>query len=175
MGTAVWILLRALLELTSGKRGPQDIPASRPLLALMFAIYLATTAGLTALAVDWPMAIKATLVDAVVMPVFVLAVLWLRNFTERCLQTLTAMAGVGALFSLAAIPPFMITAGMPASSLSALASMLVLVLFFWNVLVLGHILRHALALAFPAGVLVALAYVAVSMVAAEYLVPEVLA
>jgi len=173
--SAAWILLRTMLELASGRRGPQDIPASRPLFALMFAIYLAATACLTAVAVDWLMAIKATLVDAVVMPVFVLTVLWLRNFTVRGLQTLTAMAGVGALFSLAAIPPFMITAGMPESPLSALASVLVLVLFSWNVLVLGHILRHALALAFPAGVLVALAYVAISMVAAEYLVPEVLA
>lgn len=172
---AAGLLLRALLELTAGRRGPQDIPASRPLFALMFAFYLAATACLTAVAVDWPMAIKATLVDAAVMPAYVVAVLWLRNVTERCLQTLTAMAGVGALFSLAAIPPFMITAGMPASSFSAFASVLVLVLFIWNVLVLGHILRHALAVAFPAGVLVALAYVAVSMVAAEFLVPEVLA
>ncbi len=174
MGTAVWIVVRAFLELASGKRGPQDIPASHALFVLTYVFYMAVTASLTAVAADWPTAGKSALVDAVVLPVFVVTVLWLRNFTERCLQTLTAMAGIGALFSLAAIPPFLITAGMPGSALSALASVLVLALFIWNVLVLGHILRNALALAFPAGVLVALAYVAVSMAAAELLVPEVL-
>jgi hypothetical protein len=175
MRSAAWIVVRTLLEVTSGRRGPQDIPASQPLFVLTFVFYMTATVLLTAVTVDWPMAVKATLVDAVVLPAFVFTVLWLRNFTERCLQTLTAMAGIGALFSIAAIPPFMITSGMPGSPLSAPASVVVLVLFIWNVLVLGHILRHALALAFPAGVLVAMAYVAVSMVAAELVVPGVMA
>ncbi len=175
MGSAAWILVRAFLELLSGKRRPQDIPASQPLFALTFAFYLAASASLTAVAVDWSTAVKAALADAVVLPAFVVSVLWLRNCTGRFLQTLTAMAGVGALFALAAILPFMVTAHMPESPLSAPASVLVLVMFIWNVLVLGHILRHALTIAFPAGVLVAMAYVALSMVATEFLVPEVLA
>ena len=174
MGAGVWIVVQAFLELTLGKRGPQDIPASHALFVMTYAFYMTVTACLTAVAADWPTALKSALVDAIVLPVFVVTVLWLRGFTARCLQTLTAMAGVGALFSLAAIPPFLVTAGMPESALSAPASMLVLVLFIWNVLVLGHILRHALAVAFPAGVLVALAYVAVSMATTEFLVPDVL-
>jgi hypothetical protein len=174
MGAALWIVVRAMLELTTGKRGPQDIPASHVLFVLTFIFYMATSAGLTAVAADGTTAVRATLVDALVMPAFVVSMLWLRNFTARWLQTLTAMAGVGVLFSLAAIPPFLVSASMPGSPFAAPASVLVLVLFIWNVLVLAHILRHALALAFPAGVLVAVAYVAVSMFAAEFLVPEVL-
>ncbi len=175
MGAAAWVVVRALLELTTGKRGPQDIPASHALFALTCIFYLTASACLTAVAADWATAVKTAVVDAGVMPVFVISVLWLRNFTARWLQTLTAMAGVGALFSVAAIPPFMVTAGLSASPLSAPASVLVLVLFIWNVLVLAHIFRHALSLAFPAGVLVAVAYVAVSMFAAELLIPEVVA
>ncbi len=149
------------------------MPVSSPLFVLTFIIYVIATGLLTIVVGEWRAAIKITVVDAAILPAFVWLVLWLRNFPNRCLQTLTAMAGVGALFTLAVIPPFLLTTGIPGSPLSAPASLLVVVMYVWNVLVLGNILRHALSIVFPAGVLVAIAYVAISTAVTGFVVPEV--
>ncbi|MBI1733458.1 MAG: hypothetical protein HYR49_11930 [Gammaproteobacteria bacterium] len=170
--SAAWIIVRAFLELALGRRGPQDIPASHPLLIGTFAVYLAVTAVLAAVSESWATAIRAAAVDASVLPAFVLAVLWLRRRTARWLQTLTALTGIGVLFTAAAIPPFIVITHMENSLIAAPASLGTLVLFAWNLLAGGHILRHALSVSFPAGVLVAMAYVAASIAAVEYLVPE---
>lgn len=172
--SATWVVVWAFIQLALGRRRPQDIPASHALFVVTFIVYLAVTVLLTAVAEDWPVAVKAALVDAVVLPAFVVIVLRLRNVSVRWLQTLTALAGVGALFTAAAIPPFMIISGMQASPISALASLAALALFAWNVLVAGHILRHALSISFPAGLLMAVVYVAVSTAAVGILVPEVM-
>lgn len=164
---------RAFLEIALGRRGPQDIPASHGLFVLCFAIYCAATFVLTRLAEPLDVAFRAAVVDAVILPAFALGVLWLRSVLSRWLQTLTALAGVGVLFTALAMAPFAVIGAMPATPLAAVASVLVLVLFAWNVLALGHILRHALSVSFPAGVLVAMAYVAVNTAVVGYLVPEV--
>jgi hypothetical protein len=173
MWRLIWIPARAFLEIALGRRGPQDVPASHGLFLLSFAAYCAATFALTGLAEPLDVAFKAAAVDAVVLPAFALATLWLRSRQYRWLQSLTALAGVGALFTALAMAPFAVMAGMPETPLSGIASVLVLALFAWNVLAVGHILRHALSVSFPVGVLVAMAYVAVNTAVVGYLVPEV--
>jgi hypothetical protein len=170
--SAGWIIARAYLDVALGRRGPQDIPASHPLLVGTFAAYFVLTVALARVAESWSTAFRAAVVDAAVLTAFVAAVLWLRSRTSRWLQTLTALTGVGVLFTAAAIPPFMAIEHLGGSPVAAVASVMTLVLFVWNLLAGGHILRHALSVPFPAGVMVALAYAAVSIAAVEILVPE---
>jgi hypothetical protein len=166
---------RGFFELAIGRRAPQDLPASHLLLAAAFAAYAAATCLLGAVTQPWDVAIEAALVDAAVLPAFLLAVLWLRSVPRRWLQTLTAMTGVGALFTAAAIIPVLVVTRAPGSAAAAAASFAALVLVAWNVLALAHILRHAMSIPFPAGALVALAYVAVSTAVVGRLVPEAVA
>lgn len=175
MWRLVWLTACAFLDVALGRRGPQDIPASHGLFILSFTAYCAATFALTGMAEPLDVAFRAAGVDAVILPGFALSTLWLRGLRSRWLQTLTALAGVGALFTALAMPLFAVIAGMPETPMSAIASALVLALFAWNVLAVGHILRHALSVPFPAGVLVAMAYVAVNTALVGYLVPEVAA
>jgi len=68
--------------------------------------------------------------------------------------------GTGTIFSLLATPVYYLLA-VPVVALSGnpLLSFLVWVLIVWNIAVMAHILRHALAVSFPIGVLVALMYI----------------
>lgn len=166
---------RVFLDVALGRRGPQDIPGAHTLFVFSYSAYVAITVALTAIAEPWYAALKAALVDALVFPAFTVLLLWLRSFPGRWLQTLTAMAGVGTMMTALAIGPFMVIDAMPGTPLAGIASVVVLALFAWNVLALGHILRHALSVPFPAGVLAAMAYVAVTTAVVGYLVPEVAA
>lgn len=175
MWRLAWVAVRAFLDVALGRRGPQDIPASHGLFLATFAAYVLITLSLTAIAEPLHAAVKAALADAAVVPLFTLAALWLRGVTQRWLQTLTAMAGVGAVMTLLAMLPFAAIDAMPDSAPATAASFVVLLLFAWNVLALGHILRHALSVPFPAGVLVAFAYVAVTTAVVGFVAPEVAA
>lgn len=175
MWRLAWVAVRAFLDVALGRRAPQDIPASHALFVVTFAAYVVITGALTAIAEPLHAAVKAALADAAVVPLFTLLLLWLRSVTGRWLQTLTSMAGVGAIMTLLAMAPFAAIGAMPDTATAAAASFLVLLLFAWNVLALGHILRHALSVPFPAGVLAAFAYVAVTTAVVGFVVPEVVA
>ena len=87
-------------------------------------------------------------------------ILTLRGRSRRWLQTTTAMAGTGVLFTVAVIPVFlgMGLAGPEAPVQSGLY-LVTLVLLVWNVAVQAQILRHALDTSFGKAVLGAIAYV----------------
>ena len=149
-------LINAFVDICLLRRGPQDLPTSTTLTALCLLLYalLVATAevvtGESERAVPW----AAISLGGVILVIS--ALLRLRNVAERTRQTLTALAGCGFLLGLAQLPLFaaLPAEGEPAGALLPLAFLVSLVLFFWSFAVEGHILRHALSVSFPAGVLV---------------------
>ncbi len=159
---AVLVLIRAFFELCRLRLRPQDLPASAELLIVATAAYGLSSAGLTLISQSVPVSLMAGAVDSLMLLALTYGVLLLRRVPGRWLQTSIAMAGTGALLTVLAAPLYIWLAHAGASQgggSSPALSLLILLIIVWNVVVMGHILRHALSFPLPGGILVSMGYV----------------
>lgn len=136
------------------KTAPQDLPASPFLLGLTLLAYFVMSMLVSVLQWPIPQAVLTALLDTLLLTILCYALLWARLFGGRFLQTLTALAGSGALLGMIAVPLILWQkqAGAPANGIAGLPSLLLLIWTAWNVVVVGHILRHALSTLFALGI-----------------------
>ena len=151
------MLLKTFLDICLLRANPQDLPTSRVMMfSALLAYGLADVVGvLDTLPVE--SAMLAAAVDTLLLVASVLLALRWRQLENRLPQTLSALAGGGALLSMLA----WVTAGLTREWLPPAwvwAPFLV-----WYVLVFGHVLRHALSITLPVGVAVSLLYLILSM------------
>jgi hypothetical protein len=157
-------LITIWLDICLLRAGPQDVPASRVLLWLTLIAYLLVSFLLSQ--PGYPSAVAARIagVDLALLVVFVTAPLYLLDKTARIGQTLAALAGSGALLGVLALPVIrVVLAGQVAGEVPPTAALVWLVLFGWSLLVVAHIMRHALSVAFAVGLGVAVLYTLVAM------------
>jgi hypothetical protein len=149
-------LFQYFIDLALLRRAPQDLPASTALLMLLAALSVliggingaVPFGGLRA-------ALGANLIDLALSMTLLFALLQLRGHAPRWLQTASAFLGLGVLAGLVmlAVHPLVELMGvggfaMPADVLLAI----------WLHIALGNVLRHALGVSLPTGVLVVLTY-----------------
>lgn len=157
-------LITIWLDICLLRAGPQDVPASRVLLWLTLIAYLLVSFLLSQ--PGYPSAVAARIagVDLALLVVFVTAPLYLLDKTARIGQTLAALAGSGALLGVLALPVIrVVLAGQVAGEVPPTAALVWLILFGWSLLVVAHIMRHALSVAFAVGLGVAVLYTLVAM------------
>ncbi len=153
------------------RAGPQDLPASRELLGLSMASYTLASFLLSLPGYSLVAAGQLALMDASLVVVFAATVLYFTGKMARLTQTLTALFGTGTLLGLIALPVIQLLASGQAGQPSLLAGMLWLLLFGWNLLVVAHIMRHALSVNFPAATGIAILYTLVAMQIINMLFP----
>jgi hypothetical protein len=154
------------------RAGPQDLPASRALLWLAMASYALVSFLLSLPAYPLVVAGQLALMDATLLSVFAATALYLPGKMARLTQTLTALAGTGTLFGLFALPVIQLfSPGQDAGQPPAWAGMLWLLLFGWNLIVVAHIMRHALSVKLPVAIGIALLYTLVTMQIINVLFP----
>jgi hypothetical protein len=165
---AVAALARQLIELCVLRIGPQDLPYSPAatrgafgaLLVLQAVVGFAT--GAQAGAVAARLAVTLLLIAGVTP--------WLlrgRGFGNRAMQTVLAQAGTGVLFSIAMLPAALAllpyvdarTPGVQPPPQAMVPALAALVLFVWKLRVDAAIWRHALDLAKPRALLLAVVLV----------------
>ena len=153
-------LIKVFWDICAVKAAPQDLPASSFLLGLALSAYL-VTGGVVA-AFQWPLsqAILAAFLDTVFLTVLSRVLLWARMLSGRFVQTLTALAGSGAVMTVIALPLVMWQSfvGVTDANAPTLPSWLLMIWMIWNVVVVGHILRHALSTVLPLGIGLAAVY-----------------
>ncbi len=134
-------IVRLFLEICLLRQGPGDIPYSNFLFYLTFMVYLMFGISvLTLQAGDASLIIQMTLQVFTVFA-FVWGCLALYSRQPRFMQTMTAVLGSDALISFIALPLLFwikVDPGMP------VLFMCLLGLMFWQLIVMGHILRRAL-------------------------------
>ena len=149
--------LKLLIGICLLRASPQDLPASRAgMLAALLAYAAAGVLGVLDV-VTLENAILAAAVDTLLLVAVTHLVLQWRRLENRLTQTLTALAGCGALLSLLAWG----AAGLAREAFEpewVWAAFLV-----WYTLVFGHILRHALSITLAAGVAASLCYLIFSI------------
>jgi hypothetical protein len=155
-------LLVQVRDLCLLRAGPQDLPFSPALFRNLLILAL-----LVDLAYSWMVGVREGLLLVVVMAFavgigLVFALLSMTGRRERFLQTMTAVLLVGIVFKLALMPMIMGVLPLPQpgdapTPLQGILAWLVLGALIWNLVVDGHILRHALEVRLAQGVLLALA------------------
>lgn len=154
-------LLTCLRDICLFRAGPQDLPFS-PSLALRLSALLL---GLGVVgSVIQGVAGDQLILRIGLMLVFLVGPPWvllrLRGHQPRFVQTLSALAGVGVLYNIVALPLLLALAGRGEALGSdpglALVAWVLLALTLWRVLVAGHVWRHALDLRPGVGAMLAL-------------------
>lgn len=140
---------------------PQALPASPALFWITFSLLFLLTLGKGALVYPALKNLVFNVVDLGLLLGFLYALLALFRRQGRFLQAATAVCGVYVLFYLLDFPAYWLVVSEalpPAHAVFNLAMIFIYLLMFYSVMVLGHILRHALDSTLVTGVLIALAY-----------------
>ena len=156
--------MRALFELFLDicllRKGPQDMPASPMLLQLTLLSYGISGILIPLLDVSLTLSLLLTGLDLALLTSLAYGLLALRDYRPRFVQTLTALLGTGTLLQLLALPLlFLLKQETVDASAPAWLVLLWLGLFIWGIVIMAHILRHALSTSLGVGVLYSLAYV----------------
>lgn len=152
--------LKVFLDIVLWRRGPQDLPASPLLLALVTAAYVGVSVVQLLMLHE---AGPTWFVFVVLDPALLIGGTWLllRLFQhpERFLQAATAVLGTGALLGLAVYLPLQwvldAAGATPESTLAGIAALALVVMF---ALVTGRILQLAMDASLFTGVAISLTY-----------------
>jgi hypothetical protein len=170
----VFHLIKMFWDICAIKAAPQDLPASSFLLGLAVLAYLVT--GAIVAAVQWPLslAIPAALLDTLFLALMSRVLLWARMLSGRFVQTLTALAGCGAVMTVIALPLVLWQnlVGVTEANVPTLPSWLLMIWMVWNVVVVGHIIRHALSTVLPVGIGLAAVYAYITFQLMRILLPN---
>jgi hypothetical protein len=150
-------VLNIFVEICFLMRGPQDTPSDAGFFKYVLGLYFAVNTLLTSLTTNLFFALIQAFAELAMLLGFIWAVLWFSHKTARFGQTATAMLACGALFTIASLPFFYwIETHIGASRILSYTVMLLLV---WNLIVSGHILRHALSMPLSFGIGLSFLYV----------------
>ena len=152
--------LKAFLDIVLWRRGPQDLPASRLLLWLTAAAYVAVSiVQLTLLEEPAAAWLVFVVLDPVLLTAGVYLLLKLFGKMDRFLQTATAVLGTGVVLGLGMFLPvqwLLTVAGVPVESTAAGLVALVMVVVF--ALVTGRIIKLATDSSLFTGITLSLTY-----------------
>lgn len=158
-----WLILQ-LFNICLLRAAPQDLPASRVLPVLLSGCYLLVSFLVALRSNGSLIAMQVALVDLGLLLALVFSLLYLLNKAARIGQTLSALAGSGSLLGLVALPLVLsVSPGQASDQLPAMLTLLWLLLLLWNLVVMAHIMRHALSTSLAIGMAVAVLYALVTM------------
>lgn len=151
---------------------PQDLPNSVELLAVCILAAAVVNFLLALFSTTAANAMLASVIEIVLIALITLAILQLNKHPERWLKTMMALTGTGIILSLIALPLFFVSLHLQELAVVQLLAMLAyLGLIVWNIMIMGHILRHALETGFGVGILFALTYIVITSISIALFLP----
>lgn len=155
-------LITLFIDLCRFRANPQDLPSSHILKYATILTYLTVGLAIAVLNQSLAQALVSVFVDLAMLLGLAHAGLWVRDFKGRTTQTITALTGTGTIIGLVQWPLMVWLYSLEADTVS-MASFFLLILMVWIVLIIGHIMRHALSLPYWAGIGIAIGYVFIAM------------
>ncbi|MEJ2059112.1 MAG: hypothetical protein P8Y64_01310 [Gammaproteobacteria bacterium] len=170
----MYVALRPFLRLCLLNAGPQDLPALRGWFWTTLFLYFL---------VDWLLAMPGnghlkglgqSLLDTALLWVYTTLLLRLFRHTPRFMQTMTALAGSGAMIGTILLPlVYSMVYAQAQHAEVGITGVAYLVIAGWLVVVYGHIFRQALGLRlFAAGLLVSILYLVTTSIIMQLLFPN---
>ena len=154
MSSALLAMLRAFVGICTFQLAPQDIPRSSALLTVTTLGNMSLSMIIYGLESPFGHALLKAMVETVVLFAATFTLLFLLSYGRRLVQTLTALMGCGAILGGVALLTMVLAPALPPE----LGLAILRVNFLLNLLVIAHILRHALSTWFLAGLLFAFGY-----------------
>jgi hypothetical protein len=152
-------LLRAYIDICRFKRGPQDLPSSPFLLAATTIVYALLQMLIALLDLKLQDAVLLGLLASLLLLVSTTLLLHIVRLGNRWVQTATAFAGTGTVFSIAALP---LVIGLAIEDNGQATAMLPRTLWFtllmWNLAVIAHIWKNALSTNIAVGIALSIAF-----------------
>ncbi|MCI0400976.1 MAG: hypothetical protein L0Z68_06710 [Gammaproteobacteria bacterium] len=159
MYAEILTLFKAFFDICRLRLGPQDLPASPFLLGITLLCYTLSSILLALITIPPLRATLSGITESLLVAALTVIVLRVRHMPARWTQTLTALAGTGMLLSLVAFPLTMWLNEIKVSDGDVrLPGLILLLLVIWNVVIMAHILRHALSTSFGIGLLLSVGY-----------------
>lgn len=155
------------------QKGPQDLPASGLLLAVV--ILLGIVLNLVNLRIVVPGTELPTLVILVIVYALTFVsslsvLMWLMHYQQRIIQTLTALFGTGIIISLCVLPFQLMVKNTPDEP--SIFSIFILALIVWSLVVTAHILRNALSSDLLIAWALTLGYLLLNVIFTNYFIPH---
>ncbi len=150
-----YLLFTYFTDILLLRRGPQDLPGSWYLLATLVLLNIVAGSLLFSSQDEGGSDALQTVIDIGLSLVMYTAVLHLRGFRERVLQTLTAFTGTGLLLTLVLFPISLLLGQEGESFYVTAGRLMFMALLIWSLAVDGHIFRHALGTSMLVGTAVA--------------------
>ena len=159
-GQVDWMtLVRPFISISLLRAGPQMLPKSGLLLGLVMLIFAVISAIAYGMRYDLQVVSAAVVVELAMLSTFVAAVLTLYGRSERIVQTLTALVGCGAMIGLVMLPLQVLFIQAELNQQQGAQHVLIVLLFLiWEVLIRGHIFRHALDRGLTFGLMLSITY-----------------
>lgn len=165
-------LIRFFFDVCRLRAGPQQVPASGFLLAVVTWLYLILeiVSGVSYLPVV--RAVMAGGLDILVTAAFLQAALKLGGKPERFTQSFTALLGAWCLLGVISLPAvFAVADARIADSDPGIWLFVLLGLLIWSLTIFAHVLRHALEISMGMAIGIAIFYFLLSQMALEIAVP----
>ena len=161
---AVGALIHPFVRICLLRMRPQDLPSSGMLLVLVLAAHTVAGVAVASVNLRFGHALAAGVIDTALMCGLTTGLLMLRTLRERTVQTLTALAGAGAVIGFVAWPVSLwLHDAHQANAPSPALGVLVLAVLGWSLTVSAHVLRHALSAPFYIGLLISIAFYWISV------------
>lgn len=141
------------------RRGPQDLPASAFLLYLTLIAHAVSGFLLTVGSHPPGTAAMAAVTDTALLALLTLSLLYVNGQGARVRQTLSALAGSDTLIGLLALAPtYWLAKAQAGNNDRTVPDVLLLLLIVWSLVVMGHVIRHALSTHLFVGVVIAVVF-----------------
>lgn len=150
-------VIQPVIGLVTLRAGPQDLPFSTGLMGAAIALTAVINVPvIQRFTPDTNPFLQIGLLAAYNLAFLAIA-LWLRGYGPRFVQSATALFAADALISTAGLP-ILLLVGRPDEA-TALGALTFLILLVWNIAVVNHILKAALAMTNPLSLGITLAYI----------------
>ncbi len=135
-------IFKLFLDICLFRKGPQDIPLSRFLLAITLIFTLSTSMVLSWVEVELFQAVLQSVCATLLLVGFFFGMLKMAKKITRFPQTLIAVLAADGIITGLAIPLVLVSAVLP--EWQAIVSLVLLAMMLWELAVLGHIIQQAM-------------------------------
>jgi len=152
-------LILVFVDIALHRRGPEDLPSSQFLFLIILGSYFFVGLFVLQIRESFSQALGLVFFDGTLYLFFVWALLGMRGYLSRFVQTATALLGTEILLNLIVAPLLLwIEIIGDAASPPILPALLFSLIIFWGIDIAGFVLSRALQLTYFVGVLVMIGY-----------------
>ena len=152
------------------RKGPQDVPAAPILFWFLLLLGLIVDLVIALNFIDFQQALLVVLANTIVLFAVVMLLLVVLGFANRIMQTLTTLIGTGLVFSFVRLPVMLVVKLVPQNA--GMFGFIEIIILVWSLVVIAHILRHALSIQLYLAGALAFGYFMLSYQLVNYFIPQ---